>query len=114
MTNRTRLGVTRSLAFILIYLFQLIGGIVFLISDRNDREIRFHSLMSCYMCITLIVSVLLLNLLAKLPLIGWFFTLTLWLITIAYICAMLLSMIRALNGSRLKIPFFYHLADKRS
>lgn len=114
MTSRTRFGVTRALAFILIYLFQLIGGIVFLITDRDDREIRFHSLMSCYLCLAQIVVTLLLNLLRAIPFIGWMFTIFLWLVTIAYICTMLLSMIRALNGTRLKVPFFYHLADRRA
>lgn len=114
MTNRTNLGVTRALALILIYLFQLIGGIVFLISDRNDREIRYHALMSCYLCITEIVAVLLLNLLAGIPWIGWLFSVILWIVTIAYICIMLLSMLRALNGARLYLPFYSQFADRRA
>jgi len=114
MTKRTNLGVTRGLAFILIYLFQLLGGIVFLITDRHDREIHFHALTSCYLCATEIIAVLLLNLLTKIPFIGWIFTAALWIVTVAYICIMLLSMIRALNNSRLKLPFYYDLADRRS
>lgn len=114
MTTRTKFGVTRALAFILIYLFQLLGGIVFLITDRDDREIRFHSLMSCYLCLFMIVAGLLLSLLGKIPFIGWIFTIALWLVIIAYIGTMLLSMIRALNGSRLKVPFFYNIASRRA
>lgn len=114
MTNRTKLGVTHALAYILIYLFQLVGGIVFLITDRDDREIRYHSLMSSYMCIAMVVSGLLLKLLSKLPIIGWLFSFTLWLTVIAYIGTMLLSMIRALNGSRLKVPFFSALAGRNA
>ena len=112
MTRRTNLGVTRPLAFILIYVFQLIGGIVFLISDRNDREICYHARMSCYLCITQIIAVLLLRLFASIPLIGWLFNIALWLVTIAYVGVMLLSMARALNGSQLRLPFYHDLASK--
>ena len=114
MTNRTRLGVTRALAFILIYLFQLIGGIVFLISERHDREIRYHGIMSCSLCVTHIVTVLIFKLLTNVPIIGWLFTFGLWLITVGYIAVMLLSMIRALHGTRLVLPFFTAFADKRA
>ena len=112
MTNRTRLGVTRALAFILIYVFQLIGGVVFLISERRDREIRYHALMSCFLCVSFIVTILLFKLFAKIAIIGWLFTLGLWLVTIAYIAVMLLSMIRALHGTRLVLPFFSAQADR--
>ena len=112
MARRTNLGVTRSLAFILIYIFQLIGGIVFLISDGSDREIRYHARMSCYLCITQIIAVILLKLLAAIPIIGWLFTIALWLITIAYVGIMLISMIRALNGAELRLPFYHDLASK--
>lgn len=110
--QRTKLGITRPLAIILIYLFQLIGGIFFLITDRSDRDIRYHARMSCLLCLTEIVSVVLFRLLAPLPLIGWLFTMLLWVVTIAYIGIMLLAMLRALNGAPLRLPFFHDLASK--
>ena len=110
--RKTNLGVTRPLAFILIYVFQLIGGIVFLISDRDDREIRYHARMSCYLCITQIIAVIILKLFASIPWIGWIFSIALWIVTIAYIIVMLISMARALNGSALRLPFYDNLASK--
>jgi len=112
MMRRTNLGVTRPLAFILIYIFQLIGGIVFLISDRNDREIRYHARLSCYLCITEIIAVILLRMLASIPWIGWLFNIALWIVTIAYIGVMLISLARALNGTELRLPFYHNLAAK--
>ncbi len=112
MARRTNLGVTRPLAFILIYIFQLIGGIVFLISDGNDREIRYHARMSCYLCITQIIAAVLLSLLGSIPFIGWIFKIALWLVSIAYVGIMLISMFRALNGSEMRLPFYHNLASK--
>lgn len=112
MTGRTNLGVTRSLAFILIYVFQLLGGIVFLISDRNDREIRYHARMSCLLCITEILSAVILKTLGKIPYLGWIFTLGLWIISVAYVVVMILCMVRALNGSEMRLPFYHNLASR--
>ena len=112
MYKRTRLGVTYNLACVLIYLLPFVGSIILLISDGKDRDIKYNGVMSLYMSVAEAVSIIFLALLGKIPYIGWFFTLTLWVVTVFYIACMLLSLARAINGKVLKIPFFYTLTQR--
>lgn len=112
MYNRTRLGVTDKLAYVLIYLIPFVGSLVFLISDGKNRDIRGHCLMSLYLSLAELAAALLLSLLGKIPYVGWIFTFSLWLISVAYAGAMLLSMSRALHDKVLKVPFFYNMVKR--
>ncbi len=112
MYNRTKLGTTAQLAYILIYFLPFIGSFLFLISDGKDRDIRYNCIMSLYLSLAETAVIILFTLMGKIPYIGWLFTFVLWIVSIFYAGAMLLSLARALNGKELKIPFFYHLVKK--
>ena len=110
--RRTKLGVTVKLAYILIYLIPFVGGLLFLISDGRDRDIRYHCVMAIYLTITEALAILILVLLGKIPYLGWLFTFILWVISLFYVATMLLSMVRAWNDKTLSVPFFHKLVER--
>lgn len=116
-------GLNEKAAYILIYLFGWISGLIFYLSEKDDRNIRLHALQvlifSAGFCIIMFILGLIFGAIAAATILSgglgaalalsWISSL-LW---IAYLVIIIVAIIRACNGSILKLPVAYNIAEKK-
>lgn len=92
------------LAALLSYI--TIVGIVFLIISK-DKFVRFHALQSIFLAVVFVALAIILSLIPF----AWFFG---WLVWPLYLILVIVSMIKAYQGEKYKIPFIGDFAEKNS
>lgn len=122
--KKVTFGLTEKAAYVLIYLFGWISGLIFYFSEKEDKNIRLHALQwllfSAAFCILMIIlgiifgaitaATLLTGGLAAIAIFGVID----WILWIAYLIIMILGIVRACNGSILKLPVVYDIAVKKA
>lgn len=93
------------------YLLGPITGIIILLTEKNNANIRFHAMQSTL----LFGAIFLFNIvLGIIPVLGWLVALVLSpLIGIVSLVLWLLLMWKAYNGEKFKLPYFGDLAEKQ-
>ena len=97
-------GIDPKLAGLLCYIW--IAGIVFLIISK-DKFVRFHALQSIFLGVAFIVLFIVL---AFILIINWFS----WILSPAYLVAIILMMVKAYAGEKYKLPLVGDMAEKNS
>lgn len=107
--RRTTFGLNDNVAIGLIYLFSWISGLIFLLNEPQDREIRFHAMQSiCYGVVVWAVSVLV-WFIGGVPLVGW----VLRLLSSGLGLASIIISIMAFTGKYVRIPFIAEFAETK-
>jgi uncharacterized membrane protein len=107
--KKTVLGVDENIAGALAYGLGWITGLAFLLTERENRFVRFHALQSTIvfgvLCALWFVGL-------SIPLLGWLIS----FILIPPLSAVLwlLLMFKAYQGERFKLPFAGNIAEERS
>ena len=108
--NKSNLGISETLAKVLIYLFPFLGGILFLIFDYQNRSIRLHALQSILFGAFWIVGIVVLYWLSLIPFLGILFIILQWILNIGCVIITLALIVRAAQGEILKLPWIYGCA----
>ncbi|MCR2822905.1 DUF4870 domain-containing protein [Lederbergia panacisoli] len=100
-------GLSENVAGLLCYLFWFVGGIVFLLVEKENRFIRFHAMQSIalsavYFVLSIILTVI--------PLIGWIMNL---ILTPVMVILWIILMYQAYQGKYFKLPILGELSDKQ-
>lgn len=105
--KNTVLGVDENIEALLCYAFGWVTGLVFLLLEKNNQNVRFHAMQSLIVFLTLWVGSVVL---VMVPLIGpivamltWPFSVVLWIIL----------MLKAYQGGRYKLPVVGDIAEKQ-
>jgi uncharacterized membrane protein len=108
-TDRTSLGCDANVAAALAYLLGWISGVVLLLTERQNRFVRFHALQSILVFGTLSLAWFLC---LSIPLLGWLIS----FILIPPVSAVLwlLLMFKAYQGDRFKLPVAGDIAEQRT
>jgi uncharacterized membrane protein len=108
-TDRTSLGFDANVAAALAYLLGWISGVVLLLTERQNRFVRFHALQSILVFGTLSLAWFLC---LSIPLLGWLIS----FILIPPVSAVLwlLLMFKAYQGDRFKLPLAGDIAEQRT
>ena len=104
----TMSGLDENIAGLLCYLFSIIGGIVFLIIEKENKFIRFHAMQAIFTFIVVVGLSLVLNII---PLIG--FIVSLLMTPLIFILSIFL-MYQAYQGKMYKLPYIGDLAEQHS
>lgn len=108
-TDRTVLGCDANVAAALAYLLGWISGVVLLVTERQNRFVRFHALQSVLVFGSLSLAWFLC---LSIPLIGWLIS----FMVIPPVSAVLwlLLMFKAYQGERFKLPMVGEIAEQRA
>lgn len=110
MKNST-FGLDKNLACALCYL-TFIAGIVFLVSEKDDKEVRFHALQSLIGGIALgIIQSILTIVLGGIPFIGG---LIISLLSLANLAFYVILAVFTYQGKTIKLPVVGDLAEKHA
>lgn len=122
--KKVTFGLTEKAAYVLIYLFGWLSGLIFYVSEKEDKNIRLHAyqwlLFSAAFCILMIVLGIIFGAIAAATILsGGFGAIAIfgainWILWIAYLVIMILGIVRASNGSILKLPVVYDMAVKKA
>ena len=104
---KSRTGLDSNLAAALAYALGPIGGIVFLLIEKNDAFVRFHALQS----IVTFTGIAVLHLvLRNLPVLSWMAGLPFMILTVV---VWIVLMFKALNRERYKVPVLGDFVERQ-
>ena len=96
--NDSSSGLDTNVASALCYALGFISAIVFLVIEREDREVRFHAYHSLGVFLSIFVASVAVG---WVPLIGWLIALLLTPVTLVL---WILLMVKAIQGERFPLP----------
>ncbi len=114
MNNNTKLGLPENTEAALAYIFGIFSGLFFLIIERNNQFVKFHSLQSIMFfifitCLNIFVSVIFFF-----PFFGFFKIIVCGFIGIVSFISYIIMVIMAYCGKIVKIPYIGEFAWKIS
>jgi uncharacterized membrane protein len=107
--KKTSLGLDENIAGALAYALGWITGVAFLLTEHDNRFVRFHALQSTIvfgaLCLIWFVGV-------SIPFLGWI--ISFFLIPPVSAVLWLLLMLKAYQGERFKLPIAGDMAEQRA
>lgn len=111
LTEKSSTGLDANIAGALSYLF--VPAIVFLAIEKDSQFVRFHAFQGLFLGLASIASVIAINILWLLPVLGWFALALYPLSALLFFVAWLISTIKAFQGERFKLPVLGDLAEQQ-
>lgn len=106
--GKTSTGMEPNLEAALSYLLWFFTGIIFYVLEKENKFVRFHAMQSIVTFGFFFVAV---SVLGFIPIIGWLFSMLLWLASLAI---WVLMMMKAYQGEEFKLPVAGDIAQKNS
>lgn len=100
------LGLKPNTAALLCYLFGVLSGLFFFLTEKNDKYVRFHALQSILLSVV-IFSVDMVLTVVGLGLLGS-------LVNLVWLGATVLMMVKAYQGQKYKLPVIGDFAEKNA
>ena len=100
---KTQIGLEENLTGALAYVLGFVSGIFFLLTEKENRFVRFHAMQSLMFFAALTVA-------SFIPVIGWLLS---PLLMIVGFIAWLMCIYKAYNGEEFELPLFGKLAKKQ-
>ncbi len=101
-------GMDPNVASCLCYLCGWITGLIFLLIEKENKTVNFHSWHSIFIDVfTFAIAMVL----AFIPFLGWIIS---WFVYIAYLVIKILNMVKAYQGAVLTLPVVTDMAKKQA
>ena len=112
-------GLAPNVASLLCYVCTLITGIVFLVIEKNNKDVRFHAWQAIILGVSSFVIQIGLTILAAVlgaiaSFLGAIIGILSPIVWLAFFVVWIICMIKAYQGERYKIPFLGDLAEKQA
>ena len=104
---KTSTGMNQNVAGLLCYIGGWITGLIFFLLEKENRFVRFHAMQSI---ITFGGLSVLSMILSWIPILGWFFVVS--VIPILWLILWILLMVKAYQGELFKLPVIGDIAEK--
>lgn len=117
--NPSGSGLAPNVASLLCYVCGFITGIVFLIIDKDNREVRYHAWQSIFLGVAVLLLTIGISILSAIfglisSILGGIVGMLSPLVGLGYVILWIVCMIKAYNGERFKIPVIGDLAEKQA
>lgn len=113
-TNNGGSGLAPNIASLLCYLCGPIVAIIFLVIEKENRDVRFHAWQEIFLSIAMIIIFVVLSVLSMIPYIGFLFFILYILCGLGIFALWILLMIKAYQGERWQIPVIGEYAEKQA
>jgi uncharacterized membrane protein len=94
------------------YLVGWVTGLIFLATEKQDSNVRWHAANSVAVFGASTVALIVLDLLAKIPVLGIIFAIALWLVYAVTFILWIVLMVNAANDSRFEVPYLTDFGQK--
>ena len=112
--DKTSIGLTENVAGLLCYVLGWISGLVFLLIEQDNKFVRFHALQSIVTFGSISIVSIALSILRWTPYFGVVFNMANGLIGILAFVLWIVLMVKAVQGTKYKLPWAGDFAEKRS
>ena len=112
-------GLAPNVASLLCYICGFVTGIIFLLIEKDNKDVKFHAwqsillgggFMAFYLVMAIFISILATFSLA----LAGIFTAISWLVWLAVFIVMIVCMVKAYQGQRWKVPYLGDIAEKQA
>lgn len=110
-TQQPQSGLAPNIASLLCYLAAPLVAIVFLVIEKNNRDVRFHAFQGLFLGIFNIALYIVMNILVR---ISYYFGYLWSLISLGLFILMIVMMIKAYKGEKFKLPVIGDLAEQKA
>jgi len=107
-------GLDTNVASGLCYLCGWVTGLVFLLIDKDNKEVKFHAWQSIFLSVFAMVLYIPLWILAQIPFMFFILPMIYALIYLGFFVLVIICMVKAFQGGRFKVPVIYDLAEKQA
>lgn len=107
-------GLAPNVASLLCYICGIVTGIIFLLIEKDNKDVKFHAWQSIFMGVTGIALWVVIVIFSLVPYIGFLFVIVGWLALLGLGILAIVAMIKAYQGERWKIPFIGDMAEKQA
>lgn len=105
-------GLSQEISVLLAYLFVWVGGIVFLVLEKQNRFVRFHAMQSLVFSLFATVLLIALSILSILPLLGFLIAFIVKpVLVVAFWIAIIAIIVKTNGGQNVRLPVIADLAD---
>jgi len=121
--QKSTFGLEKNIAMLLCYVAWFITGIIFFVSEKEDKEVRFHAfqsiLCSVVMVVVNVVAGIFIGVLNALPFIGGilsgiFGALIFGVLGLLWFLLWIMMMLSAYQGKKIKLPVIGDIAEKQA
>ncbi len=112
--DKTSLGLTENVAGLLCYVLGWISGLVFLLIEQENKFVRFHAVQSIVTFGGITIISFALSILGIIPFLGVLFDIANWMIGALAFVLWIVLMVKAVQGTKYKLPWVGDFAEKRS
>ncbi len=112
--DKTSTGLTENVAGLLCYVLGWISGLVFLLIEPENKFVRFHAIQSIVTFGSITVVSIGLSIIGLIPYLGVVFDIANWIICALAFVLWIVLMVKAVQGTKYKLPWAGDIAEKRS
>lgn len=110
-------GLQPNIAGLLCYLFGALGGVVFLLIEKENREVKFHAWQSIALTVAYIAVVIVLNIVGIIFILihlGFIVTLLSLVVYLGFLVVWIMLMVRAYQGQIWRLPMIGDFAARQA
>jgi len=104
MTTKSTFGLDKNIALAATYILGWLTGIVFLLVEKEDKDVRFNAAQS-------IIFFGALTILGMIPVVGWVLSPFIFLVGLV---GWIILLVKSYQGEKVKIPVIWPYAEKLS
>ena len=112
--DKTSIGLPENVAGLLCYVLGWISGLIFLLLEQENKFVRFHAVQSIVTFGGITIISIALSILGIIPLLGVFFDFANWMIGGLAFVLWIVLMVKAVQGTKYKLPWAGDFAEKRA
>lgn len=106
-------GLAPNIASLLCYICGIITGIIFLVLEKENKEVKFHAWQSIFLGGAALVIYIVLMVIGFIPYIGILAMILSIVFYIAYVVVWVIAMVKAYQGEHWLIPVIGNLAEQQ-
>lgn len=96
----------------LIYLAGWITGLIFLATEKNDEDVRWHAANSTAIFGAVTILSIVLRILVVIPFLGILFAIVSWLLGVGVFILWIVLMVRGSQGDKVRVPVATDFAEQ--
>ncbi len=112
--DKTSIGLTENVAGLLCYVLGWISGLIFLLIEQENKFVRFHAVQSIVTFGSITIVSIALSIIGLIPYLGVVFDIANWILGLLAFVLWIVLMVKAVQGTKYKLPWAGDFAEKRS
>jgi uncharacterized membrane protein len=111
--SRTTTGVTPGASILVAYLLGWVGGLIFVLVEKQNRSVRFHAIQSIALSIALLAVLIVFQLIALVPVVGFVFSsVIIPIVGLGFLALIAIIVYQKYNGVDVQLPKLGEIAER--